>query len=198
MRVEVVLVGLLVSFEVVAQDQPAWVTLLPQGEIQCQVESSHGFEWHQDVDKFVPVRFPTRKFAIQRLDASDPKYASFNCGPNEKPGAMPFDNAYSTSACYRYNNTSNMLGWIQGWCSEKYKRNGTVQVTCESNKDFEPRIGFAPNGYFYSYGRSYTLSEDDPFIRAGFTEIGQCDGFRPYYANRFKIGSKSAYYAPGR
>jgi|GEM_PF-6272292 len=196
MRVAVFFAGLFASAEAVTQEIPDWVTPLPFGEIQCRAETSSGFEWREKTGGYKPVTFPARTFTIQRLDASDPKYASFNCGPDEDPGGFSPGDGYTTSSCYRYNNAGNMLGWIQGWCAEKYQRDGTVHVTCEAEKDFEPRIGFSPNGYFYSYGRGYTFSKKGPFITVGFTEIGRCSSFREGYVQRFKLGRKSAYYAP--
>ena len=144
------------------------------------------------------MRFPGRTFTVQRLDGEDPNYAKFNCGKDKKPKLNAEANEYGVAACYRYDNAHNLLGWVQGWCFEKYLEDGTVHVTCESEKNFQPKIGFNPGGYFYSYGRGYNLTEGEPFIRIGYTETGRCSKFRVGYLKRFKAGSRDTYYAPSK
>jgi len=196
MRTAILLFGLFLSADARAQDRPRWINPLPLGEIQCRTKSANGFEWQENSWKYNPVRFPARTFTIQKLDAGNPKYAEFNYDEEKKPTVFALRNEYVKAECYRYNNASNLMGWIQGWCIEKYQKDGKVHITCETEKNFQPKIGFSPNGYFYSYGRTYTRLEGFPFIQLGFTEVGHCTGFRQAYSTRFKFGSKDAYYAP--
>ena len=198
MRITVLIFGAFLSADAWAQERPHWVSPLPFGEIECRTEISNGFKWHRNSGKYDTVRFPARTFTIQKLNADDPKYAEFNCGAETKPSTFALKNEYVMAACYRYNNATNIMGWIQGWCTEKYQKDGKVHVTCETERTFQPKIGFSPNGYFYSYGRYSTRFEGDPFIRLGFTEIGQCARFLPAYFIRFKVGREDAYYAPSK
>ena len=176
-----------------AQEAPSWVTPLPHGDITCITRPADGFEWNNKSANYRQVTFPARTFTIQKMDASDPKISGFNCDPKDRRKSFENANEYTVNACYRFDNAANMLGWTQGWCTEEYTKGKQPFVTCESPQ-LQPKLGFQPESYFYSYGRAFTTAPDQPFIRAGYTELGSCGFFKAGYGKRFRAGSQSAYY----
>jgi len=177
----------------IAQEAPSWVKPLPHGDITCISRSADGFEWNSKTESYRQVTFPARTFTIQKMDASDPKISGFNCDPKDRLKSHLSPEEYIVDACYRFDNATNMLGWIQGWCTEKYTKGKQPFVTCES-PHLQPKLGFQPESYFYSYGRAFTTAPDQPSIRAGYTELGSCGFFKAGYGKKFKAGSQTAYY----
>ncbi len=186
---------LLPAKSVSAAPQPSWVTLLPFGEISCEVKQASGLKWNQDQGHYFWTQYPNRKYIIQRLD---PAYSGGSCDKDDTSNYSAFEDSYSRDVCYRYNNVSNFVGWAEGWCRETYMRTGPIYVTCDFKAKLTTKIGFSPSAYFYSYGHvrhHATLSL--PGLEDIFTEKGTCKTFSKGYRNKFKVFGKTAKYPPG-
>ena len=175
-----------------AEDKPGWLRSVPFGEMVCATTSTNGVEWMPEEKMFVPKSFNTRVFTVQRLDASDLGYTEFWCKPEDKPKSFSDGDVYNSSACYRYDNAPNLLGWSQGWCMEKHRPNGRIDVACESGKQRQPKIGLRPGGYFYAYGRTHTLDLEKPFVHVAFTDTGICTPFLRF-KKQFMFGTEPSY-----
>lgn len=177
----------------VAQDKPDWVRSVPFGEMICATTSTNGVEWTPETRMFKRKSFNERVFTVQRLDASDTGYTKNWCKPEDRPKSYRQGKVYNSSACYRYDNAPSVLGWSQEWCVEKHEPSGRMDVICESGEQRQPKIGLQPGGYFYSYGRTHTLSEEGPFVQVAFTDTGICSPILRF-KKRFMFGTEPAYY----
>lgn len=176
-----------------AEDKPDWLRSVPFGEMVCATTSTNGVEWTPEKRMFVRKNFNERVFTVQRLDASDPGYTETWCKPEDRPKSFTDGDVYNSSACYRYDNAPNLLGWSQGWCMEKHRPNGRVDVACDGSKQRQPNIGLSPGGYFYAYGRTHTIDPEKPFVHVAFTDTGICTPIMRFN-KKFMIGFEPAYY----
>lgn len=185
---------LLPEKRVFAAPLPSWVTLLPFGEISCEVKEASGLKWNQAREDYIWTQYSNRKYIIQRMD---PAYSEGFCDNDDKSNYVAFDDSYSRDVCYRYNNVSSIIGWAEGWCRETYMRNRSIYVTCDFKSKLKTKIGFSPSAYFYSYGHARhhsTLSL--PGLEDIFIEKGTCKTFSKGYKNKFKAFRGSDQLAP--
>jgi len=180
-----------------AEALPIWAKPLPYGEIECETIVSNGMKWNEIKELYVTAKYRPRVFTIQRLDANYPGYTKYGCKLDERPEDQSDETSYTKSFCYRYDNAGYLRGWSQGWCEEKYTIRGPVYIICENHPSFRPRIGFAPNGHFYSYGgQHHFLKPEQPKYSRVYAEVGTCKTFKSGYKNRFQFAGRDIYYAP--
>jgi len=180
-----------------AQTLPVWTKPLPYGELECETVVSRGMKWDEIKELYVTAKYRPRIFTIQRLDTNDSGYSKYGCKPSERPEDRSGKRSYTRSFYYRYDNVANALGWLQGWCEEKYTIRGPVYVTYENDPNFRPKIGFTPRGHFYSYGaQHHFLKPENPKFSRINTEAGTCKVFKNEYKKRFKFAGRDIYYAP--
>ncbi|MDB2438569.1 hypothetical protein N9W89_07610 [Hellea sp.] len=174
---------------------PDWVKPLPYGELSCVTQAANGLKWDEKEGKYFQTRYPSRTYIIQRLNTPDPNYTKNDCKIEESSNYNEFDDSYTRSTCYRFNNVSNFIGWTQTWCKETYMRSGPIYVTCDYKNVSQPKIGFSPSGYFYAYGHTLHGTLSKPGLEDVYIESGYCKAFKKGYQNKFNVFGKEIYYA---